>query len=275
MATFHHDGLALAYRDEGEGLPVLCLPGLTRNAADFDDLAAALDRDVRLIRPDYRGRGGSDRAAPETYNVVAEAKDALALLDHLGVEKAFFVGTSRGGIISMVTATMAKDRMLGVVLNDVGPEIGPAGWAAILDYVGIRPKAKTYDEAAVATATRMAAQFPGVPRSRWRVAVERWFAETPDGLELRYDPALRDTLLAQADKPAPDLWPLFDALEGVPLGLIRGANSDLLTDATVVKMRARRPDMRFALVPDRGHIPFLDEAESLALIRAMTDAAQP
>jgi pimeloyl-ACP methyl ester carboxylesterase len=207
--------------------------------------------------------------------VVEEAKDTLALLDHLGVERAFFVGTSRGGIISMVTATMAKERMLGVVLNDVGPEIGAAGWTSIMGYVGIRPQAKDYDAAAEAMAERMAGQFPGVPVSRWRVCVERWFSEGPDGLELRYDPALRDTLLAQSDKPAPDLWPLFVALDVVPLGLIRGANSDLLTEETADAMRARRPDLGFALVPDRGHTPFLDEAESLARIRAMIAGARP
>ena len=272
MEYFEHDGLRLAYRDVGSGLPVLCLPGLTRNSADFDDLAAGLACDVRLILPDYRGRGASDYATDfMSYNVATEAKDAVALLDYLGVEKALFVGTSRGGLISMITAAIAKDRMLGAVLNDIGPVIDTGGMEKIMAYVGLAPRIPTYDEAAQAMVITTAEQFPGVPISRWRECVERWFRQGPDGLELRYDPRLRDALLAQSEGPAPDLWPLFDALEGLPVGVIRGANSDLLTEATIEAMLERRPSMLVAKVPDRGHVPFLDEVESLDLIHAMID----
>ena len=263
-------GLRLAYRDEGEGLPVLCLAGLTRNMTDFDDVAAEIGAECRLIAMDYRGRGASDWAAtPDLYSVPAEAGDALELLDHLGLERVVVLGTSRGGIIAMMLAAMAKDRLRGVILNDIGPEIADEGLQAIAGYVGVAPKADTYDGAAEAVASRVAAQFPGVPLSRWRVSVERWFREEPEGgLTLRYDPALREPFLAALEQPAPDLWPLFDLLDGVPLGLIRGANSDLLTPQTAAEMQRRRPDMHFANVPDRGHVPFLDEPDALAVIRA-------
>lgn len=276
MEFYEHEGLTLAYRDEGAGVPVLCLPGLTRNSADFDDLAASLARDVRLIRPDYRGRGASDW--PEdfmSYNVAHEAKDAIALLDHLGIEKALFIGTSRGGLISMITAAIARDRMLGVVLNDIGPVIDPDGMAKIMTYVGLAPRIATYDEAAEAMVVTTAEQFPGVPVSRWRVCVERWFSIGPDGLGLRYDPRLRDALIAQSEGPTPDLWPLFDALEGLPVAVIRGMNSDLLTEETVEAMLEHRPSMMVARVPNRGHIPFLDEVESLDLIHKMIDRVSP
>ena len=154
------DGLQLAYEDEGEGTVLLCLPGLTRNARDFDDLAVAVSG-VRLVRLTSRGRGASDYDPNYmNYNVLQEANDALELLNHLGIEKAVFIGTSRGGIIAMLTAAMAKGRMLGVLLNDIGPEISTAGLDRIKDYLGIQPKAKTFEQAAQALRATMEAEFP-------------------------------------------------------------------------------------------------------------------
>ena len=272
MNFFETDGLRLAYLDEGEGLPVLCLPGLTRNSADFDDLAAALDRDVRLIRPTYRGRAESQWAEDfMTYNVAQEAKDAIALLDHLGVEKALFIGTSRGGLISMITGVIAKERMLGAVLNDVGPRLAEEGLAKIMVYLGIPPKAKDFDEAAEIVAEFNREEFPDIPLSFWRKGVERWFSLGPDGIGLLYDPRLRDAMVKQSEGPAPDLWPLFDSLHGLPLGLIRGMNSDLLTEEIISEMLEHRPDMLVARVPNRGHIPFLNEPEAIELIHEMID----
>ena len=260
------DGLELFYRDEGAGLPLLCLAGLTRSGRDVDFLAPHLP-DVRLIRLDSRGRGESDRAAdPASYTVPTEARDALALLDHLGLERAAVLGTSRGGLIAMMLAATAHDRLLGVALNDIGPEIDPGGLEVIMGYLGRRPDQKTLADFAAA---RPAAQpgFSGVPARRWLEEAERLFVETPDGLELRYDPRLREAVEAAGHAGTPDLWPLFDALDGLPLALIRGANSDLLTPATFAEMRRRRPDMIAAEVPDRGHVPFLDEAQALDALR--------
>jgi pimeloyl-ACP methyl ester carboxylesterase len=263
------DGLSLAGEEEGAGTPVLCLPGLTRNARDFDDLAAALGGRTRLLRLTLRGRGASDRD-PEwrNYNIMVEARDAVEFLDHLGVARATVVGTSRGGLIAMVFGATVKDRLAGVLLNDVGPELAPEGLANIMSYLGVAPKAASLDAAAMALKARMGGRFPGLSDARWRVLAGRWFDETVDGLALNYDPALRKGFEA-AEQPAADLWPLFDALAGVPLAVVRGANSDLLTAETVAKMRERRPEMIVADVPDRGHVPFLDEPEALAALDAL------
>lgn len=257
------DGTRLAFRDEGDGLPVLCLAGLTRTMADFDYLAPHLPP-LRLIRMDYRGRGASDWTGAATYTVEQEGKDALALLDHLGVDRAVILGTSRGGLIGMVLGAVARPRVLGLCLNDVGPEIARDGLTRIFDYVGRNPAGKTHEAHAALLARTPG--FAGVPAKRWLAEARKHSVETPDGLRLTYDPALREAFLQAFDGPPVDLWPLFDALQGLPLALIRGANSDLLTAETAQKMRDRRPDMGFAEVPDRAHVPFLDEPQALDLI---------
>ena len=268
------DGARIAYHDpnpDAPGVPVLALAGLTRSGSDFGFLRPHLT-DIRLVTMDYRGRGASDRTGAESYTVPQEADDAIALLDHLGIARAALIGTSRGGLISMVLGAQHPGRLAGVLLNDIGPDLAPGGLEVIMGYVGRRPQARSYDEAAQARAAfAEGAGFSGVPLSRWREEVELHFVETPDGLDLRYDPALRDALVASGAQPTRSLWPLFEALPA-PLAALRGAGSDLLTAETFAEMRRRRPDMMGAEVPGRGHIPFLDEPESLALIRAWLDA---
>ncbi|MFC6688174.1 alpha/beta fold hydrolase [Jhaorihella thermophila] len=276
MAEFTtSDGLRLYYEDDGTGQPVLCLSGLTRNARDFDFVAPHL-RHARLIRMDWRGRGRSD-FAPDfmTYNVGREAMGALELLDHLGLERAVVLGTSRGGLVAMAMAATAPQRLAGVVLNDVGPVIEPGAIARIVDYVGRKPAFSDMEGAAQGLAAFHAAAFPGVPMDRWRHMAAAQYRATPEGLALNYDPRLRDALIAQAEaEPPPDLWPMFDALAPIPTGLIRGANSDLLAAETVAAMQARRPDLITAEVPDRGHAPFLDEPQSLDLIHRLLELAR-
>ncbi len=265
------DGARLAYSDQGTGLPLLCLPGLTRSMADFDYLIPHLPP-LRLIRMDYRGRGASDWTGAATYTVPQESRDALRLLDHLGVAKAAILGTSRGGLIGMYLGATARDRTLGPCLNDVGPEIARAGLERIFDYVGRNPAGSTHQ--GYAERLSRSPGFDGVPMSRWLEEARKQSVETPEGLRTPYDPTLREAFLKAFDGPPVDLWPLFDTLQGLPLALIRGANSDLLTAESAAKMQARRPDMAFAEVPDRAHIPFLDEPESLALIRAFVASLQ-
>lgn len=264
------DGARLAYTDEGAGLPLLCLPGLTRTMGDFDYLRPHLPP-LRLIRMDYRGRGQSQWTGAATYTVPQEAQDALALLDHLGVDRAALLGTSRGGLIALLLAAMAKPRLIGIALNDIGPEIHRPGLTRIFDYVGRNPAAKTHAALAAALPGTMPG-FANVPPERWLAEARLHYTATETGLKITYDPALRDAFLAAFDGPPTDLWPLFDACAGLPLALIRGANSDLLTAETAQEMRRRRPDLIFAEVPDRAHIPFLDEPESLAALRAFLKA---
>ncbi len=265
------DGLSLAYLDAGSGTPLLCLPGLTRNANDFDDLAAAIAARRRLIRLTPRGRGASDRD-PEfrNYSVAVETRDALELLDHLGIPQAVVIGASRGGLIAMVMAASAKHRMAGAMLVDIGPEIDPEGLEVIMGYLGRPPQLPSFEAVATALRARMGEDFPTVDDVRWLELARRWFREGPDGTPaLDYDPRLRDAVEVGSAQPAPDMWPYFDALEGLPLALLRGANSNLLSATTMARMQARRPDMICAEVPDRGHLPFLDEPESMAVLETL------
>ena len=264
------DGTRLAYADEGSGLAVLCLPGLTRTMADFDYMIPHLPP-VRLIRMDYRGRGASQWTGAATYTVPQEGKDALALLDHLGLAKAAVIGTSRGGLIGMFLAAVAHDRLLGLCLNDVGPEIHRPGLERIFDYVGRNPATKTHADLA-ARLPRTMPGFANVPDSRWLEEAVKHYTQDDAGLHITYDPALREAFLAAFEGPPVDLWPLWDATAGLPVALIRGANSDLLSQACADEMQRRRPDMIFASVPDRAHIPFLDEPEAVVALRAFLAA---
>lgn len=262
------DDLSLYYIDEGNGLPVICLPGLTRNGTDFNYAMPAL-AGCRVIRPDYRGRGQSDWSEDySTYNIPREAQDVLELMDHLGLDKAAFLGTSRGGLISLTLTALARDRMLGVCFVDIGPVIETGGLDVILGFLGRNPTWSSYDEAVKVFGSRMMG-FDNVPESRWREEVEKHFVETDDGLRINYDPKLRDATRAAFDPeaPAPDLWPFYEALAGLPIAAIRGANSDLMSRETLTEMQSRLPALIAATVPDRGHVPFLDEAESVTVIQ--------
>ena len=257
------DGASLFYTDTGHGIPLLCLPGLTRNGSDFDYLAPHLPP-LRLIRLDSRGRGKSDWTGAETYTIPQESADVIALLDHLGLESVAILGTSRGGLIGMVLSATAPERVRGLILNDVGPVVDKLGLMRIQDYLGRRPEAHSYAAAAVAMEHRM--DGFDVPPSRWMEEVRKHYIQTDQGLDINYDPALRTAFLEAMKAPEVDLWPLFEACKGKPLALIRGANSDLLTQATADEMAERAPDMIYEVVPDRGHIPFLDEPEALRAI---------
>lgn len=263
------DGLSLHFTDQGQGPVILCLSGLTRNGSDFDYALPALSG-CRVIRLDYRGRGQSDWADdPMTYTIPRETQDALELMDHLGLDQVAVLGTSRGGLIALTMAAMAPHRLAGVCFVDVGPVIELAGLMVVLDYLGRNPVWKSHDEAALVIGSRMAG-FANVPESRWREEVEKHFIEAEDSLKINYDPRLREAVLAgfDPDAKAPDLWPLFDALKGLPVAAIRGGNSDLMSAATLEEMQERHPQMIAATVPDRGHVPFLDEAESVAALRS-------
>lgn len=257
------DGARLHYEDEGDGLPVLCLPGLTRNGGDFDHLAPHL-AGHRMIRLDSRGRGRSEWTGPETYTVPQEAADAVALLDHLGIERAAVIGTSRGGLVAMWMAHVGRDRLLGVLLNDVGPVIEEGGLSDIRGYLGRRPAHGTHEEAARARAKALP-HFADVPHERWLHETRNHYEAVEDGLALRYDPSLRE---AFGEGRAPPLWLLFEALDELPLAVLRGEASNILSRETFEEMRDLRPDMIAAEVPGRGHVPFLDEPESLRVIRA-------
>lgn len=263
-----NDGVRLAYDDQGQGRALLCLPGLTRNMDDFEPVLAHYQGRARVIRMDFRGRGASGYADFTTYTPMQEAQDVVALLDHLGLETACILGTSRGGLVALMLAVMARGRVKGVIFNDIGPEIMAEGLSAIMAYIGKPPAFTSYAEAAAALPGVYEGVFRNVPAATWVDFARRVWREDGGALHLRYDPKLRDAV-APAFAPdfvAPDLWPLFDALEGAPLGLIRGAQSNILSAETAAEMRRRRPDMAFVELGDRGHVPFLDEPGARAVI---------
>jgi pimeloyl-ACP methyl ester carboxylesterase len=263
------DGARLAYRDEGEGFPLFMLAGLTRDSRDFDYLLRH-NLSCRVIRLDSRGRGSSAWTGHATYNVAQEAKDALALLDHLGVAQVAILGTSRGGLLGMIIAATARHRLLGLCFNDVGPKLEKAGLLRIAEYVGVKPSVTTLQEIVDRLPNRSPG-FANVPDMRWAEEALRHFTENADGIGLTYDPDLGVALTAALQGPLPEVWQLFDACAGLPLALIRGANSDVLSAEAAAEMQRRRPDMLFVDVPDRGHTPFLDEPQSLDAIRAWLD----
>ena len=266
MASFTtSDGLNLHYTDDGAGLPILCLAGLTRTGADFDYVTPHLSG-VRLIKLDYRGRGQSDFDDNwANYALPVECRDVLELLAHLDLDKVAILGTSRGGLNAMGLAMGAKQRLLGVALNDIGPVIDTKGLDFIMQYLGRNPAGKTHADAAAAM-PRAFLEFKGVPDSRWLEEAQKHYVQTDDGLRITYDPRLRDAIEKTGAQAAPDLWPFFDAMAGLPLACIWGANSNLLSAATVAEMKRHRPDMILAKVPGRGHIPFLDEPEAIAAL---------
>lgn len=281
------DGLSLHVRCYGSrtapALPVVCLPGLSRTAADFHPLARALSRDPErprhVLALDYRGRGKSEwDRDPANYNPVVELGDLLAVLTALDVGPAIVVGTSRGGILAMMLAAARPTLLAGVVLNDIGPVIEPKGLMRIKSYVGKLPQPKSFEDGAEILRRLFAAQFPALTAEQWLAAAHRGWEERNGRLVPTYDPQLARSLEAVSpERPLPPMWSQFDALAHVPLMAIRGTNSDLLSAETVAAMRARRPDLDVLEVTDQGHTPLLAEPETLARIAtfaARCDAAR-
>jgi pimeloyl-ACP methyl ester carboxylesterase len=276
--TAASDGLLLHTLDYGSPpthapasrLPVVCLPGLSRTAEDFTPLATVLAKDRRVLALDLRGRGrsGYDRD-PGNYKIAVETDDVIAVLTALAVGPAIFVGTSRGGLITMTLATKRRDFLAGVVLNDIGPVVDTAGVLRIKGYVGKLSAPATYQEGADILRATSDDQFPKLTATDWLAAAKRAWREDGGRLVVTYDPALTRTLeTVTPDKPFPTLWNEFDAMGEVPLMVVRGANSDILSAATVAAMRARRPDMEIFVVPDQGHAPLLAEPPTIAAIAA-------
>ena len=277
------DGLKLHARRYGPraapGLPVVCLPGLARTAADFEALALALAKhgERRVIALDYRGRGLSDYDRdPDNYNFHVELADVLAVLTALEALPAVFVGTSRGGILTMLLAALRPTAIAGAVLNDVGPVLEPKGLMRIKGYVGRLPQPRSFGEGAEILRRLFDAQFPKLTAEDWLKAAGRTFKEENGRLVPTYDVRLAKTMEGiDLERPLPPLWKEFEAMRGMPLMVVRGANSDLLSPATVDAMAARHPRLERLEVADQGHAPLLAEAETIARITAFVEHCSP
>jgi pimeloyl-ACP methyl ester carboxylesterase len=271
------DGLRLFARDypaedSPRRAPVICIHGLTRNSADFENVApylAALGR--RIVVVDVRGRGRSDRdPQPGRYQVPTYVQDALAVLDAFEIPRAVYIGTSMGGLISMMTAAMAPQRMVACVLNDIGPVVDPAGLKRIASYVGKSGPFAAWDDLIAAVRTTQAIAYPDARPAFWAAVARRVGRENPDGsIAFDYDPAIARAFEPPKEgtpAPAPDLMPLFKALSERPVLVVRGALSDILSAEGVAAMREVNPRLQSVEVPRVGHAPMLDEPEARAAL---------
>ena len=270
------DGLSLFARDypgaDGPAkLPVIAIHGLTRNSADFDAIAPLIARGGRrVLALDVRGRGQSDRATdPMTYQPPVYAKDVLGLLEAAGIERAVFLGTSMGGLITMAVSALKSRVVAAAILNDIGPQVSPEGLARIAAYSGQPVDTPTWAAAAAYARLHNAIALPHYTDADWDAFARRVFRDGTEGSPvLDYDPDIAVPMRAAGAKAlAPNLWPYFRRLARKrPTLLIRGAISDLLGADIAARMQKVAPDMRYAEIPDIGHAPMLDEPESKAAI---------
>jgi pimeloyl-ACP methyl ester carboxylesterase len=268
------DGLKLHYRDyvgRMDRPPVVCLPGLTRNARDFEGLAARLAGDWRVLCIDNRGRGDSAYARDSaTYNPLQYVDDLAVLLDEQGIERFVAVGTSLGGLMTMILAMTAPQRIAGVVLNDVGPEIEAAGLERIRDYVGQGRSFATWMHAARAIEEGNAAVFPRFEIGDWLTMAKRCMVVGSNGrIVFDYDMKIAEPFGQPGGEAGVDMWPGIDGLKDKPALLLRGELSDILSDRTLRAMNERLPASEAVTVPQVGHAPTLDEPEAVAAIERL------
>jgi len=264
------DGIKLHFRDYAgphERPPILCIPGLTRNARDFEPVADRLAGQWRVIAVDLRGRGGSGfdpkpgNYAPKTY-----VADLIKLLDQLGIADAVFIGTSLGGLCTMLLATTDSERIAGALLNDIGPIIEQGGIDRIGAYVGQDRRFTSWDEAILELSQRNDDIFPYWRAGEWERYARRICREDRGSIRYDYDMAIAENFVRSAQQPQIDAWPFYRALEGRPVTILRGAHSDLLSAGTAQAMVAELEDAELVTVPDVGHTPSFEEPESQAAV---------
>lgn len=264
------DGLRLYARDYGDEhapLTVLCMPGLSRNARDFEPVAERLAPRFRIICAEQRGRGRSAYdPKPENYHPGTYVGDMVALLDHLKLDRVAMIGTSLGGLMAMMMAAGLPQRVAGMVINDVGPELAVEGLLKIQSYIDRETRVGNWDQAIEDVRRTFQHSFPAYTADAWERMTRALYKENGQGVPvLDFDPHISDNFKALEPK-AIDLWPVFDALPKIPFGLVRGKLSDLLTAPIRDEMLRRRPDIDLAEIDDAGHAPTLDEPPARAVI---------
>ncbi len=280
------DGLKLHTRDYNPvatgALPVVCLAGLSRNSVDFDVLAQALaagsaGRPRRVLALDYRGRGQSEYDKDwKNYNLAVEGGDILAVLTALGIAEAIFVGTSRGGINIMALSAQRPAMIRAAVLNDIGPVLEAKGLARIRSYIGKTPQPASWADAVDLLRRINSAAFSALDEAGWQHFARTTFEERDGKISGRYDTRLMNTLAGlDLEAPLPNMWPQFEGLRGVPVLVLRGENSDLLSAATVSAMQARHSRCEAFTVQGQGHAPLLADLPSLERIARFIALADP
>lgn len=265
------DGLRLHYRDypgDAARVPLLCVPGLTRNARDFEGVAARLAGERRVIVAELRGRGESAWAKDAiSYAPPVYLQDLRALIAGLGLARLAMFGTSLGGLLAMMVAASAPGLLAGLLLNDIGPVIEEAGLARIRGYVGRGTSWPTWLHAARGLAEVHGAAYPGYAAADWLLMAHRLCRPTPQGrIVADYDMRIAEPFRLPPPDPAPDPWPLLDGIAGIPALLLHGALSDILSAASAAEMARRLPLLELATVADTGHAPTLDEPECAAAV---------
>lgn len=264
------DGLNVYFRDFGgqnDGTPIICLPGLTRNSRDFEDLANYLADRRRVLTIDFRGRGFSDHDPNwKNYHPGTYVNDVWTLLDSLDIPKVIVVGTSLGGLCAMAMAAQHGERLAGVVMNDIGPEINPAGLARVQEYTGRVEPVSTWQEAAGQTRQIYGEWLPGLTDKDYEKMAWKAYREDDNGvprldIDNNIGRAVREVGAQKGDP-----WQFYAALKDKPVMLLWGVLSDILTEDIIDKMKMAKPDLDVIPVPNRGHVPLLDEPECLAAI---------
>ena len=261
---------AKEYVNSSANEKILCLHGITRNCSDFEGLCENLKDDYHVIAADQRGRGKSDYDPNfDNYFVGTYVIDMFTLLDNQSIEEVFVIGTSMGGIMAMMMAVAQPKRIKGIVLNDIGPEVDESGLDRIKSYLGKSSPVNNWEEATAHAKKINALAFPDFTNNDWLSFAKRLYRENENGVpELAYDPAIAKPLANTGEAAAPpDLWSMFEALTDIPMLLIRGELSDILSSECVSEMQHRKPDMVYQEITNRGHAPMLDEAESLSAIK--------
>ena len=258
------DGLKQHYRDyniaSGDAPVILCMPGLTRNAKDFEYIADHLKDRCRLICVEQRGRGLSEwDPDPSRYSPVTYVGDMMALLSHLGLDQIITLGTSLGGLMTIMMNAMHPGVLKAAIINDIGPEIDPAGIERIKSYVGIGTPPETWAEAIEGVKNANPGVYPNFTDEDW-LNYARTLYDDVDGKPVsQYDPAIRNNFDANDDQSAPDLWPLFQQMHRLPMVVLRGEISDILAAGTLQRMADEHPDLVPVTVPGVGHVPLMNE----------------
>lgn len=259
--------LQLYARDyAADGPAIIMMHGLTRNGADFEGLAAHLAGKYRLVIPDQRGRGRSDNdPIPANYIPTTYCADMIAMITQFGLDRPILIGTSMGGLMAMIMGSMKPDQYRGIIINDIGPEVDQSGLDRIASFVGISASISNWGDAVAYCQRTNGPAFPDYGEEKWLAFAQRLFRENADGIPvLAYDPAISSGL-ARSNPTAvpPDLWPIWQGLAAIPVLVVRGELSDILSAQTLVRMGQTHPNMRAHNVAGTGHAPMLDEPDAL------------